>query len=302
MKLSEQKEFLEYLYAFIKNGYSLQEAISYYNKIKSNSFSIECSHNLNNGELLYKTLEKYKFNTYVVKLISIGEEKLILEISITKAIDFIKFIEEKNNILFQKLFYPIVSFILLVLCFVFIEYKVYPSILLFSDNTSSVSDYAFLMYKFIVGIILFSFLIIKINSNISYKIPILKDIKSVQISVIITCLLQSGLSMQEVITYLMGSIKDDSKVIIEELERVFLYNEYSTKYIDKKLMDYILIGINTNTIQSSFELYYKTIFTLIKNNLNKYSIIIQIVIYLLIGVNVFSIYYVLINPLINIKF
>lgn len=301
MKLNEQKEFLEYLYTFIKNGYSLQEAIGYYDKIKSNSFSIECSNNLNNGELLNKTLEKYRFNAFVVKLISIGEEKLILEVSIIKAIDFIKFIEEKNNIFFQKLFYPIVSFVLLIVCFIFIEYKVYPSIQLFSDNTSHINNYVFIMYKFIVGIILLSLLIIKINSNISYKIPILKEIKSIQVSIIISCLLQSGLSMQEAIIYLMDNIKDDSKIIIKELERVFLLNEYSIRFIDKKLMDYIKIGINTNTIQSSFEIYYKTIFTSVKNNLTKYSIIIQVIIYLLIGINVFSVYYVLINPLLNIE-
>ncbi|ERJ13788.1 type II secretion system F family protein [Haloplasma contractile] len=308
MNIRLESSFFNVLENFLDKGYSLHDSLL----LMGTSFSKitnQMTTSLNLGHSFSETVKAMGFKRMTKELIQIGEQSNKINQAIRNINDYFELKIKLTEMINKILIYPIIVFTLAFFCFIFIEIRVLPIVSSLKDlETASLSDYilhfiAFNSLKVLIGIGVVVAIFHKVLPQLFNLLSIVKLFRSLYLCTTILLIVESGASLEE-------SIKILSKFLNAKVYRLTQFKRFIITGTYKKdplscfhfsFRQFIRMGISANNLNSML-VDYKLCYTrILFQKLGHLVQSTQFFIFLILSINIFLIYYIIMIPMINLS-
>ncbi|HEY8364628.1 MAG TPA: type II secretion system F family protein [Haloplasmataceae bacterium] len=305
MNRERQYQFIRNIHRLLNKGYTLLAALDILEYHYSKEV-IFIKGELEKGNTLSQVFRKMKFLRFVCDTIQIGENSNKLNDMIELVNKHFTFYRNIKKLFTKFLLYPLVLMIFALFAFEVIRINLYPVInVMLKDYSVKQNDIiifiTFHMLKIIFFIFLFSIIIFSVDKRLANIIPLIKDYRSLVVMKYLEVLIISGNSLEEALFFLQRNLNYQT-YRITDLEKRLIYKIKLSPFTPYKkvFINQILLGMKSNNLIKSIQDYSEFNEDLLFDKLTRVTYYIQFSLFLLLSINIFLIYYIVLIPLFNI--
>lgn len=307
MNFNKQYFFIKNIIRLLNKGYSLNNILDLLVNIYPKEIKL-IKLKLDEGLTFAAVIKTLKFKNFVYEALLVGEKcnkiNEVLEL-VEKQFSF--FIKLKK--LFNRfLLYPLILLFISFISFELIRINLYPLIKTLIQNYPLKQNkflvfIAFNLMKIIIGILFASSILLYFNKRLGNLIPLIKTYRLLVLIMYLDVLLTCGNSLGDAVNILKLSFNE--KVYQINLFKKILLNEnhYSsilTPY-NKDFYIYFKQGLINNDLINALRDYSFFKEQILLDKLNKFAQYTQFSLFLIIAVNIFLIYYIIMIPILQIS-
>jgi len=305
MNFPNQYLFIKNLERLLGKGYSLKEALNMLKHLKYKEIEY-IDKKLQEGMLLSLILKKLKFKTYIYEGIRIGEKTNKLNEAIILVAKQMEFYQKVNKQISKVLLYPLVLLCFAIICFEVIRINLYPVVkILLNDYQFQNNElFAFLTFnslKIMGLLVLIIVIIINVYKPLGNLIPLIKEYRVINLLKYLEILLVCGYSLDEAFRLLTQSL--NNKIYQLEILSFALLGDKElpklTPY-NRNIIEYLQMGIKSNDLVRVINDYHYFYDSLLFDKFAKITYYLQFIFFLLLSVNIFCIYYLIMFPMFQI--
>lgn len=306
MNLVRQYTLLKMLRNLLKKGYPILDALMFLESIEPKLMKVMILE-MEKGQSLAQILKQLHFTHFVYETVEIGQQSQQLVDSLDLIIEYFDFHFSMKKEMQKVLLYPIIIYLIALMCFEWIRIRLYPTILQFVSEFQIQTDQpqsmiAFHLLKGIGLMVLISLLLVRCFPQLFNGLKIVPIYRSIYFSQQFKLLLQSGISLADALSILKTKL-NQRIYPIKELEQQLLFNTPKKKLssFSPAFIKSCYIGLQTNNLDQLITDFYAIYFDLFKSKLMKYGYLMQTVIFLVVAINIFLIYYIILMPMYQIS-
>ena len=303
MKLNKQYQFFKMLNKFIEKGYSFNESLHFLTTIYPKTTN-KIIKGLEKGQTLAILFKKCHFKHFVSDFLIIGEASNKVNDSIAMIVTYFDFIIKIKKHISKTLYYPFILFIIALIAFEFISTFLYPllnSLYIESIPNPHLVFLAFNSLKYISIIVLAILGLNLLFKKLSNGLPFVKLYRSLYLCHHLMILMRCGYSLEDAMTELNNTL-DSKKYSIDALNQLLIHSKKPSMFFSfhPTFIQFLKIGIDSNRLYPLLDDFQSIYIGHLEDGLFKVSYRLQTGIYLIIAVNIFLIYYVIMIPMYSI--
>lgn len=305
MNFPNQYLFIKNLDRLLAKGYSLKEALTMLRNLRRKEI-VYIDKKLQEGMLLSQILRKLRFKLFIIEAIVIGEKTNKLNEVISLIVKQMDFYQKMTKQISKVLLYPLILLGFAIICFEVIRTNLYPIVkhLLSDYHYQNNNLFAFLTFHLlkIIGLLVLIILIVfKSHKPLGNLIPLIKEYRTLSFLKYLEILLVCGYSLAEAFRILQQSLDEKvyridtlALVLLEErdLPKLTPYNQHT--------IEYFKMGIKSNDLVGVLNDYHFFYDSLLFDKFAKVTYYLQFFLFLLLSINIFCIYYLIMIPMFQI--
>lgn len=325
-----QLRFLEHLYAHLKIGYSLLEALE---KIKWDGplakIAEEIIQSLQKGHAIDQSFEKANFHYTIIAYLFLAKESGRLMENIEKCIQTTNQRISYRKKMIQTFRYPFLLFVIFIIILYTVKHFILPifSNFLYSEDLSgSLLKHLLLFTELFIPFLLFIFLIILTSYLLWYrykhklptktqlkmieKIPIYRSLLNIQLSyqfsIHLSALLQTGMPLNRILNFVsqqdhLPYLAYYAEQMVETLQegKPIIRSFTHLHFLDDRLMDIFQQSGDQSTLGRDLYTFANMKYKELERKMTKILRMVQPILLSVVGIFIVSLYILLLWPLIQ---